>query len=122
MLLLFLLCCSKKYQLRVYIYAPLVRGESHIPQMVRRVDSLNLTGNAEGIPPPLRGPPPFDKGGRLFVNFGFKNADIRKMTVLLVIVKTVTYNKFIRNCEAEIIRMDIGNSAFRFIKKGCDSD
>ena len=44
------------------------------------------------------------------------------MTVLLVKVETVTYNKFVRNGEAEIIRFNVCNSAFRFIKKGCDSD
>ena len=66
MKLLFLLYCSKNFNSDLY-YAPLVKGERATYRKVWRGDSLDLTGNAEGIPPPLRGPPPFDKGGFSFV-------------------------------------------------------
>ena len=56
----------------------------------------------------------------LFVDFSFKRADIRKISVFLVIIKTVADNKFIGNLTADIIGCEVNNSALRLVKQSED--
>ena len=52
----------------------------------------------------------------LFVN-KFDNSDKRKISVLLRIVKPISYYKFVWNIEARIIYLYLRHTALRLIKK-----
>ena len=49
-------------------------------------------------------------------------SDIRQIAVLLVIVETVSYHKFIRNDKSHIIHIDIHHSPVRLIQKRTQSE
>jgi hypothetical protein len=54
------------------------------------------------------------------VNFRFKYADIRQVTINLGIVKTITYQELIRNRETAVVDVHINQTARRLRQQGAE--
>ena len=55
-----------------------------------------------------------DTGRTLFLYLHKSN--VRQITVLLIIIKTITYYELVRYLKSDIVNLHIHNSAFRFVE------
>ena len=118
------LVCFRQITKWVYLYplsrinatAPLTIRGANWPPLVARGGGCEALGgdkNKKFTAPRKRGAVNF-----LFVNASFQRAYVRDIPVILVVVKTVADNKFVGHITADIIRMNIHNSAIGLVKKG----
>ena len=56
------------------------------------------------------------------IYFGFYNAHIGEVAVLLVVVKAIAHNEFIRHDKAGVVRLDVHLTALGLVKEGGNSD